>query len=344
MLMLYSTAQLNAQRDISTFIPISDQGRWYVNTTLIYANGDTIINGKSYIKIFTDEGYPVALPHYLFGIRSDATTQRVYGIYGTPQQVKDVDNNLLFTTSDTTELLLYDFSLQVGDSVTFYVFGRHISAEQSNILQEKGVRIDPSVTNDNYVPAFGDPVTVTADSVAHRNFYIQAKRGYPEYDVFNYTWIEGIGSLYGLYQPDIFQFLLNTHNFDCAVGWTYLLCYEENEVKLLNTHRDLIDDPDDCYAHVAPEDIMWGISDKTPPDIRLYPNPASDVIHVVCPESLILDNVNIDFYSILGEKLKSQHINGSSVTVSVNELPTGIYVVRFVQNATPIRQYKISIF
>lgn len=336
-LFFYAGVQLYGQNDSLAFIPISNQGRWYINDYEIFADGDTVINGKEYVKIYYDcTPYP---PAYLCAVRSDTAAQKVFGVYGyvydddldLASYVIDIKGNRLFDISDTTELLLYDFSLQTGDSVTFYVFARY-GLVWGSIMQEKGIIVEPELA--------GDSVTVTSDNVLHRNFFVQLDWRFPKIC----KWIDGIGSRFGLFQDALFQPVVERNCSNGPEEWTALLCYEENGVNILKTNLDTDGDPEDCYAKWAPEDKMWGIDEQSLPDIKIYPNPTSDYIRIDCPESYVSGNMKVELYSILGDKLISKDITDPSSTLFLNNMPAGMYIVRITRNSSPVYQYKISKF
>jgi hypothetical protein len=108
---------------VYSYVPFTDNSEWSVNTVKYKTLGDTIIAGKNYLKMYS---YEANQTNYLCAIRNDTVTKKVYGIYHEPSTVYALnwygDPEALFTTTDTTELLLYDFSLQFGDSITIIFF------------------------------------------------------------------------------------------------------------------------------------------------------------------------------------------------------------------------------
>ncbi|HNW70843.1 MAG TPA: T9SS type A sorting domain-containing protein [Bacteroidales bacterium] len=133
---------------------------------------DTTINGKKYfIPEITLDSINWFKENYFF--REEDSTKRVYLLY---------NNN---------EGLLYDFSLNTGDSVTIL----------------------------NTLTSIYQPVTihvVSIDSIQIDGFY----RKIIHTDFFSYTWIEGIGDIMGL-----------THPGDMSTGVALnLVCYYENNL------------------------------------------------------------------------------------------------------------------
>ena len=126
-----------------------------------FLNGDTIINNTAYKKIFQniDDPWPPP-PTYSAACREDTGNKRVY----------------IVPSGDTIEYLLYDFSVNAGDTVSFYkTWG---GEQQTRIIAV----IDTIMINGNCVKRFKLNGCVL---------------GIPDY------WIEGIGSENGLLNPTI---------------------------------------------------------------------------------------------------------------------------------------------
>ena len=147
---------------------------------MYYTDGDTIINSTTYVKIKKTEDPPVN-NIYIYAtftgvIRQDTLNKKIYVI----------------PTDSTSEKLLYDFSLQVGDTVLSFLNGNcPTTVTISNI--------DSILINGNY----------------HKRFYLQnACSGIQIY------FIEGIGSNFGLLYPNNTG---NISNLDCVKinGQTY---------------------------------------------------------------------------------------------------------------------------
>jgi hypothetical protein len=151
--------------------------------------GDTVINGKSYNKIYCSTYVYLNPPPkltitnlgYCFGIRQDIATKRVYRTY-------DVNN----TTIDT---LLYDFDLKIGDTVT-----RSFTTRSGN----------------------QDQVVISIDSITYSGK--KYKRFHLKGTMPDAALIEGVGSTNGLteYNEGSFEsaFLLdkfcNSDHSDCS--------------------------------------------------------------------------------------------------------------------------------
>jgi hypothetical protein len=130
--------------------------------------GDTVINNQTYKKLYQSNYGPTVLTKTYFGGMREDSIGRVY-IYTATNQSPPVTH-----LQSQTEYLLYDFSLQVGDTLQVL--------NDFNIIQVLS-SID-SVLIDNH----------------YRKLYTFIASGVPR-DV-----IEGIGSVKGLFFPMVYEF------------------------------------------------------------------------------------------------------------------------------------------
>jgi hypothetical protein len=164
----------------------------HLNPTWTYyglkTGGDTIISGILYKKLF---------------ISYDSLFRETFGIVG----IREDSNRIYLSESIYTpeEALLYDFSLDSGDSITVY----------------RLFRIDhPSM---NQALAIVDSIsTIQIDGAARKQLFVEYQCiGCPEC-IEKDTWVEGIGSL---------NFGLLNESCWCVTGCyedSYLTCYSEN--------------------------------------------------------------------------------------------------------------------
>lgn len=210
-------------------------------------SGDTILNSTNYIKIsrlIDNNLYPNAEGcglhiGYLAAIRDDSLNKKVYVI------PKD----------SLQELLLYDFNLNVGDSLISYY--TQIYQCQSNALYVE--TIDSILVNNNYRKRMGfcnyasPPCSI---EIHDRSYYI----------------IEGIGSAWGLFDNFLFH-------YDC--GRSYLTCYSENDHILYG--YDIINTDTttnlDAYSCDLSSSVTVSINQSfNNYEIKIFPNPATSEI------------------------------------------------------------------
>lgn len=67
-----------------------------------------------------------------------------------------------------------------------------------------------------------------------------------------------------------------------------------------------------------------GVAEIGVPDMRIYPNPASDVATI----EGIPSGATVEIYAVSGVKVKEAIADGTSLQISVNDMPEGMYFVR----------------
>lgn len=72
----------------------------------------------------------------------------------------------------------------------------------------------------------------------------------------------------------------------------------------------------------------------TAEQMKVYPTPASDVVHVVLQDVFVKANSVISIISMDGRVLESKTSSGAkTIQLNVGKLPAGVYTVRIVSNA-----------
>ncbi len=73
-------------------------------------------------------------------------------------------------------------------------------------------------------------------------------------------------------------------------------------------------------------------------DVTLYPNPATNTVNVVYDASLEVKNVAI--YNLIGKLVSIYKVNGNSASMGIENLNSGIYFLRLINNAGEVVQTK----
>ena len=195
-MVLFFTAQVNGQT--SKYHPFPDNNAsWNFHYTngcydgineefySIIISGDTIINWENYQKIYIPYvqilytgSCTYSLPNgYKGGIREDTTLKKVFFVH----------------PNDTSEYLLYDFNLQVGDTLKGYL-------EPDAYQPDTIILIDSVLVGESY----------------RKRWFVNS--------YYNIYIIEGIGSTYGLIDPSPVGVIDANDN--------ELTCYSENGISL----------------------------------------------------------------------------------------------------------------
>ncbi len=258
--------------------PVLENTYWNVllgngKTDSVGLGNDTIMGGKVYRKI--NSRFFTLLPLIdSFFIREDTLLQKVWVKF-----------------ADSSETLLYDFSLQPGDSIKLKGwFGK--------------MGFDPSL--------FGIEAWFKLDSISIRIYQgIQRKVYYLSNGL---SWVSGIGSTWGLlstYSPGLFlsNFAICNRNFNY-----YLLCTHQNGVL---KYKDCTE----CNMTMN----LSGVDDPEKKLLVVYPNPASDQITI---EVTDFSDHNLRFVLLDATgRTVSNGMVGDKTRVSLQGLQNGVYTL-----------------
>lgn len=195
LLCIFSIAVVQAQNEPSEYRPFAEDGKtWKIQVGLIKENiygscvdGDTLINGENWKKVYNYVGRPSFGYTYYAAIRD--VGKKVYAI----------------AKGSTKPRLLYDFGLKEGDIVRCGIEGNSFVC-----LNETDEKTDT---------LYGFPLvsylrverieTITANGLQHRRFRLSfldsfhepLPNEYMEEELENVIWVEGVGSGAGPFSP-----------------------------------------------------------------------------------------------------------------------------------------------
>lgn len=246
-------------------------------------DNDTTINGKLYHKLYQSTDTLFTEAKLCGGIREE--NKKVY--------FYPIDPSLYWYDNLAKELILYDFSLKLGDTI------RAIDSFRIGDSDLKVVNIDSTLTVNGYRKTikFGDT------------------DGFP----FPWAvWVEGIGSLRGL--------LFETGPVPNNGYFNDLICLRQNNVFIYhydnnNTNQYHHDRYDDCY-YIKP-DAVKTVAMNT--KLIITPNP---VITTARIEFEKLDNRRLILTDLYGKTLNGYNIEGkTSIEISRAGLSNGSYFI-----------------
>ncbi len=227
---------------------------------------DTIIGGENYKRIFksTDS----SLWTHIGFVREDSL-KRIY-----------------FRDTLNSEGLVYDFDVNIGDTINFYNPFKPYYLYDSLILVDSiyQVNIDGTLRNAIDIVVSGDPFSYARE-----------------------TWIEGIGNTLGI--------LEGGYILAGIVGYDFrLLCFYENGTLLYQNPLYPY-----CYYPTNTNDYL---DNKTKKEFIIYPNPAYNKIYVECDTKL--ENIYLEIYNIWGQIEKKLKINNEVIYLD-ESLKDGLY-------------------
>ena len=193
-------------------------------------HGDTIIEDLTYKRVYVQYDDSIAdfnNARYFAAIREDTATGKIY-----------------FSRGNEQEYLLYDFSVNVGDTVSFYSLWGGGLRERKQVVKS----IDSILIDDNYRKKI--------------NFKSWITTGGGE------SWIEGIGSINGLFFAG---------DFDMADGMnvTILLCVHVEERLIYQPEDADFYEKYNCYIQ-----NYTNIDEHKKGTIEIYPTIVDDILYI----------------------------------------------------------------
>jgi Secretion system C-terminal sorting domain len=243
-----------------------------------YLGGDTVLNNKTWHKVYQDANCLVnPVMSYsnsiLMGALREDSAKRIY-YYNMNTSFVNAQKDSIYK--------LYDFSKQIGDTIKFGSFPYYYY---------------------NYL------VLDSIDSAYTHNKYRKRYHLSPG----NETWIEGIGSLRGLFtviNPALTCYCIQE-----------LFCYRDNDTSYYIKPPYI-----DCY------NLSAGIDNKTNIEkaITIAPNPFSS--NAIIKTNTELQNASLVIYNSIGEAVKQMNnLNGKAIPLDCNDLAPGLYFIKLVQ-------------
>jgi len=316
------------------YTPFKSNCVWSVNTFKYMTYGDTIINNKTYLKVYRQMEtspfeFDVSKANYFCAIRNDTATKRVYGIYRDPVWVCYNGHNQLFKSTDTTEFLLYDFALKLGDTISvasFECVDRTLEIEINKITRVPSITIAVASNNNFYIS--------DVDSIIHMNDSTERKRilikGNNDMFLTSQFWIEGIGSSMGM--------LSTTDCYVWDMPHLHFLCYQEDSFLMYQTPVKEFDSNADCY------DVSFGGSiaeKKLETAITIYPNPASNNLTLSTKNMALINHSIISICNLLGQEVRRVPLNQPQITIDLSTLYNGFYIIHTIKENKKINSQKI---
>jgi hypothetical protein len=268
----------------------TDNAKWvtvfenyYTTPTRIYSvseirENDTIINGINYSMIYTDKDT---------GSTWCAFREENKRIY------------FLFPDKNNEEILMYDFNLEVGDTM-FYYF--------EDIFE---------TTQHHKVVTAIDTIRLVNGEIRHKWTLSPFSPWGENYSAIRDIWVDGIGSIdwQGLFNPLVtFKY---TNGDDYHLG---LFCH--NDTTLFYNPSCPYFDIFGCYLAISIENFE-AISDN----ISIYPNPTQNQVTIDFGEQKIKE---IEMINLVGKVLKQIEIHDYNHSiVDISDISAGIYLLKF---------------
>ncbi len=211
--------------------------------------------------------------------------------------IRTTNDKVYLKLPELPETILYDFSVDVGDTI-WYNVGGHV-ANGNAVFEEQ----------DHFKVVTNKDSTLLLDNNYHTRWYLQGQ-------IMNETWVEGVGSTtwFGLLNPIITDIATNGDSYSLA-------CFKQNGNPLF------IDNPDcdKCFCYLLTE--INEINFNEGKEICIYPNPTSTIVNI--STSFNSNNiVDIKVYNSLGNCVyQYENLKSHNTSINVRNWGKGLYVV-----------------
>lgn len=272
--------------------PVSaDSGYWQIQ-------GDTVYKNITYKHVY-DNGALVGI------IREDTVAQKVY----------------FRTYCDTTpELLLYDFSLQQGDTIS-YNFPFSVAGNINNGVYT----VDSIRTLYNYTNRYSRHFFLTNHSSPGQILEIAEGIGSLNHPLFLYYWFsQGVLSPYvpTYAHPPLYFSRLVSCKWDDSVkvygdSVAYYLANGGQKTVVITIHDSCDYTSKCCVAAIQTNALS---------ELEIIPNPVSELVRLNLPGKA----EQLELINSVGEKVFVQHNlrNTTNLVLHVESLPPGIYILK----------------
>lgn len=268
---------------------------WFSNNSnRVKIQGDSVHNNLQYKKYYIsyDTSFVNAQYTYMALVRQDLLSKRVFGIPGGSNQEK----------------LMYDFSLNVNDTITVSSLGF-----TSGLPPRVKV-----VAKDSILIAgqFRKRLTLTSGYSWSAGLLYE-------------RWIEGVGSDYGVFLNGLCSYLV----FD----WCYpkLNCQTVNGQLVYGSNGNCFLQP--CGTGVGNAETSM----ETATEVVIYPNPGKGLFTVSLPYQKRSNEFRLAIYDIMGSQIRNLIVH-SDTKVDLSDLADGIYLLKvFTSHGQEIYRSKL---
>ena len=305
----------HAQND---YHPIADGCTWSVSDEKYMTAGDTVIDGKTYHKIYkqTDNQpfeFNLIQAEYFAAIRNDTAGRKVYAYLPAGTWVRKTITFEMYQTEEAQEVLLFDFTLHTGDTTHFFTLGEQVSFECEAVCAESA-HIWCGEHNgqlEGHQYDVGDSLVYLSDNSSRRQLFLNNTSSGIN---IQHVWIEGIGSIYGNDELVL---------MGSDAGYKILLCFTDNKGAQYQTGFDFDNNPTDCFNNGFGSDVPERVFHS----ISVYPNPTDDILYVELSGAGIQ---SVGLYDLQGRVVGANNyspLQGTAM-ISVRNVPAGVYVLR----------------
>ena len=303
--------------------PITDGCTWSVSDEKFITLGDTVLEGKTYLKLYRQFGnqpFEINIDNiqYFAAIRDDSVERKVYAYLPAGTLIHDIVDFSSSRTDTAMEVLLYDFSLKVGDTLIYYLLGDNVVESAVVRIEAANITVgwnDFSSIEHQYDET--DTVVSLSDNTSRSLVFLKDVTYFGQDNV----WIEGVGSVRGFDE--------GSQVFIGDYGNRILLCFADSSGAVLQTGFDSDDDPNDCFCIGFGGDMP--VHEEL--NVKIYPNPITEYMYVSA-QQLEDKELHMNIFNTMGICIHRETIKGTDLNKIINlkHLPDGVYIVQIEQS------------
>lgn len=217
---------------------------------------------------------------------------------------EDVVTKTVYRRINNVDVLMYDFSLQVGGTILLGNGNLYTVSSIENVIVNGGLSRQFNLY---------DPTNLNAPSEA---------------------WIEGVGSAG---HPFRHQYELDVSGVITLITYNSSCCYKNNSIFYSDEIRNGLP-PTICPDTILSTEIFELRYQK----FKIYPNPFSTETRLILKDSFY--KVSLEIYNLIGEKVRQiQNLKSNEVIIKKENLTNGIYLFVLKQNETIVETQKVII-
>ncbi len=141
-------------------------------------------------------------------------------------------------------------------------------------------------------------------------------------------------------QADVYGGCLSDYVYLKGLGGPYRECHDELDMSSRN--RTLV--------YYKKGDVEWGtkleitsaVETKISDEVKIYPNPAQDKVNINIP-NIGIGDYSVSIYDVLGNEVKQAKIQESNSIINIENLETGIYMLKILNNGVVVKFEKLII-
>jgi len=320
LLLTMSVIPLQAQ---SEYHPVANGCVWSVSNEKYMTAGDTMLDGKTYLKLYRHVGsqpfeFSLDNADYFAAIRNDSAEKKVYAYLPAGTWIRNLSDYSVIQTDTAMDVLLYDFSLAIGDTICYYSIGSSVTKSYAVRAESASIYVGQSgYTAVNHQYSSLDTLVYLSDNSFRNQILLQGL----SYHLKDNVWIEGVGGVRGFDEGT----QMNLSDY----GQKVLLCFSNSVGAIFQTEFDFDGTPDDCFS------VGFGgdVPENEMPDITVYPNPVKNQLKIYT-QQFDNQNIHIRIFNVMGVCVFDDTFDGSSCDKEVNLgfLPKGIYMIKLEQS------------